>query len=430
MESDITELKPVSNIEKETDNSALIADAWRSKQVTHVLVCFVITSVVVILISFFGPSAAVKSSSKSRLPVYAKSGPFDMKLSITKVSPFNNKIKIFAQFTLEDYAQGQKPFVTNATLLFTPKQANKTLSTRSLKFYNATFDYSSSKMVELFEETHIYFNSLELVASFEKGCENCKEIEFATEYSTVSSTFYDMWTRLSFTIALTVILFRSSTYNFISYLPYKFYTYLLVFIVILANNPLHMFSFTMLNEYFYYFDQIIQILEQSYIVFYSLWIMQTLAESQSMAALFGIVCFSLIGYNFYNEYFPEIAKQHGFEITKEMEMSLYSGSILILGLIHSMIITNDLPDLQERARRIVYLVTILVIRIPYYCITLIPSGILPSSVTLAVKFLSNNIFAAMMLFMNLKLPAKALNSYADPSEAPPTMDTGLMDPEA
>ncbi|EAY20461.1 hypothetical protein TVAG_110740 [Trichomonas vaginalis G3] len=418
MDWDLKQLKPVENTPAE-ENSAIVADAWKSKQVTHVLICFLITAIVLISISFVGPPSSIKSSSTSKLPVYAGSGPFDMKLAVTKVSPFNQKISVFVRFltseAMYDYA---KPFVNSGKMLFTPKVQNKSLPTRIMKFSNLTFDIYSRKYVELFEENMIYFDEFDLVTSFEKGCESCVEMEYATVYTSVSSTFYDIWTRLAFTIALSIILFRSSTYNFISTLPYKTNTYLLLFIVILANNPLHILSFSFLSQYFYLYDKIIEIVEQSFIIYYSLWIIQTLTDSQISASFFGMISISILGFNLYNNYYPEIVIGSGNTITPEMELGLYTGAILLVGLVLSFFITTDLPDLQERSRRLVYFATIFITRIPFYLAIFVPKKFLPNQTSLVLKYLSNNLFAALMLFINLKLPWKALNSYVDPSEQP------------
>ena len=151
-------LKPLVVTENdETHIPIFVADIWNTSHSRHIFLCFILVAIILLYFSFLTPNGKSTIFTTTKLPVYAASGPFDVKLELNEISPFSQRISVETRF-ISDLQKGQ--FTTNGSCLFTPKQKGNHLESKIIHFSSQTFNFSDKSnqtdFVELLDSSRIY----------------------------------------------------------------------------------------------------------------------------------------------------------------------------------------------------------------------------------------------------------------------------------
>ena len=416
-----TELKPVSLSEKgEQEVPLFVADSWKTAQSKHIFVSFFLVALILLFFAFLTPDGKSETFSTTKLPVFAASGSFDLKLELTEISPFFQRISIFARFISENF---MGKITTNGTCSFVAKYENSIIQSKTVPFESKTFKYTDKSnrinFVELFDSSLIYYDSLDLILHFDSPAKNAVYVEFKIVTASANFTSFDIWCRFSFCLAIFIVLLRNRNYEFSNELPYKRYTLILLFMNMIGDNPLHILSFTYHHNFFFILDYILKSIQEIYNIFYAIWIFSP--ASKSLFAVFPSIAMLFILFNpkfviFDSEIIPS-SYSYSFNLIHLLTLIIFILSILYI-IISSL---SDVNNNQDSTRRNVYLVIILLTLFPHYLLYFTPNNketFNSSPIELMAHYICNNFFALLMLYANLLLPVKSINTYQEPSSLP------------
>ena len=209
------ELKPiVFNDSDENDIHLIVADNWNLQQTKHVFISFILTAIILLFISIITPDGKNELYSITKLPIYAYSCSFDVKLHLSEITPFSQQVSVFARLISEDI---QKKVILNGTLRFQTFKNNKYIRSNTIPFHLKTFIYTDRSayinFVELYHSDIIFYDSFDLITHFDSSVKDAVYLEFKTITTSTNFTYFDIWCRCSFSICLFIVLLRHKSFK-------------------------------------------------------------------------------------------------------------------------------------------------------------------------------------------------------------------------